>query len=80
MARKRAGGRKAGRADVHLTMDADLHRRVRAYVGYHGGDLSGLVERALKPLLKGFSVRQEPPRDGPRLADGPDAGGEQDAA
>lgn len=67
MATKRSKGREGRRESVHLVLDAELARRVRAYAGYHGRTLSEVAAEGLRHVVRGFSARQEPaPAAGPR--------------
>lgn len=50
---------------VNLSLDADLARRLRAFATYHNRNVSDVVADAVKPAMRGFSVRQDA---GPRLS------------
>lgn len=52
---------RPARVSLHVSLSPDVAAKVRAYAGWHGLEISAVVERALRAELKGFGVRQDPP-------------------
>jgi hypothetical protein len=77
---RRGGAQAPQRIRLNVTLDAALARRLRAYAGFHGRDLSAVVGEAVRTVLKGFKVSQEVAGAWePSSTPGPDQG-RQDAA
>ncbi len=64
MKTKRTPRRTPSKTSVHLSLDGDLAAKLRAFAGHHGREMSDVAGEALRLLLRGFTVRYDPP--GPR--------------
>ena len=59
MGRKRAKDAKAPeRLRLHLSLPADVHRRLCAYAGWHHLDVCDVVVAAVMTHMRGFRVSQ----------------------
>jgi hypothetical protein len=48
------------RASVHVSLDAALASRLRAFAGFHGRAVSDVVAEGVRHAIRGFSARQDP--------------------
>ncbi|HWE38550.1 MAG TPA: hypothetical protein VG406_18410 [Isosphaeraceae bacterium] len=72
MARKRPEvGGGAAKVKVNLSLDAPTARRLAAFAGFHGLEMSAVVARALERELKGFVVSQRGTGDAGDVAEAP---------
>jgi hypothetical protein len=66
MGTKRTKARPVVRVNLHLSIDADVASRFRAFAGHHGRTYSDVFSEAVKLVTKGFAVhvREAPEGEG----------------
>ena len=68
MTTKRRDRPTSTRTSVHVLIDADIAKRLRAFAGFSGREMGDVVTEGLRHVLKGFSVRQEPQSERGRVS------------